>query len=64
MIIAENGLAPSPLVPLGRDQYRGINLEMTTGIISNILRCAIAAHPAIATKENSADFLRRCSKGK
>lgn len=64
MIIAENGLTPSPLGPLGGDQYCGIDLEMPARIISDISRCAIAAHPALATKENSADFLGRGSKGK
>jgi len=63
MIIAENGFSPFPLLPLGGDQCWGVNLEMPAGIIRDILRHPIAAHPAIATKENSADFLGRASKG-
>ena len=62
MIIAEDRLLTSPLVPFRRDQRGRINLEMPDRIISYILCRAKATHPVLAAKENPADFLRRCGK--
>jgi len=63
VIIAEDRCSCAPRIPLRRDQYSGINLEMTDRVIGYICRCAIAADLAIPAKQDPADFLRYSRNG-
>ena len=57
MIKTEDGLATVSFSPLGINQRPRIYLEMPIRVFGYILGCTAGADPALATKEDSADFL-------